>query len=245
VKDARRSPQNAANSNAVCTSDRPIDIIDAEYLKEKQELADVKKSMRLVDASEEALKKKQREQQFNFNKNFKAAANDAARRRQNQDVPLGRESSYTRKKRWDAAGNNQRPWDTFGGSSPEKTSLKQKSTPFVRSKPTAGAGRNPSGPKSHSRPAAPQQQQQQQQHQPVRITDASDHYQVLQLATTATSAKIRKAYLKAAKMYHPDKNSEEGDADMFRRIKLANEVLSNDQTRASYDGNRRLNVNRR
>jgi len=244
VNDARRSPQNAANSNAACTFDRPIDTIDAEYLKAKQELADVKKSMRAADASEQATKKKQREQQFNFNKNFKAAANDAARRRQqNQDAPQTRESVYTRKKTWEAAGNNQRPWDTFGGTSPKKTSTKQKSAPSARSKPTmAGAGRNTAGPKGQYR-SAPQQQQQQQQ--PVRITDASDHYQVLGLAPTATSSEIRKAYLKAAMKYHPDKNSEEGAADMFRRIKLANEVLSNDQTRASFDAHRRLNANRR
>jgi DnaJ-class molecular chaperone len=34
--------------------------------------------------------------------------------------------------------------------------------------------------------------------------------------------------------YHLDKNSEEGVADIFRRVKLA-EVLGNDDTRFAYD----------
>jgi len=117
VHEARRSPQNAANSNAACTFDRPIDITEAEYSKAKQELADVRKSMRQAAAHDQAQRKKQREQQFNFNKNFKAAANDAARRR--QEAP-GRENAYTRKKQWDSGGNQQRPWDSFGGASPKK-----------------------------------------------------------------------------------------------------------------------------
>lgn len=39
--------------------------------------------------------------------------------------------------------------------------------------------------------------------------------------------------------YHPDKNSEEGAADIFRRVKLAYEVLGNDTSRMSYDAQRR------
>ena len=255
VNEARRSPQNAANSNnAACTFDRPIDIAEAEYTKAKQELADVRKSMRQSDVNEHAQKKKQREQQFNFNKNFKAAANDAARRR--QEAPSGLDNAYVRKKQWDAAGNNQRPWDTFGGSSPKKTTSRQKSAakePSVGPKPTPNAGRNVPLRKNQSKPSTQQQQQQQQQSQQqqqqqpvlVKVTDASDHYQVLGLTHTATSAEIKKGYHKAALKYHPDKNSDEGAADMFRRVKLAYEVLGNDQTRMSYDAHRRLNSNRR
>ena len=39
--------------------------------------------------------------------------------------------------------------------------------------------------------------------------------------------------------YHPDKNSEDGAADMFRRVKLAYEVLGNDDTRFAYDAEQR------
>jgi tetratricopeptide (TPR) repeat protein len=253
VNEARRLPQSAANSNnAACTFDRPIDIAEAEYTKAKQELADVKKSMRQADTNDHAQKKKQREQQSIFNKNFKAAANDAARRR--QEVPPGMDTAYVRKKQWDAAGNNQRPWDTFGGASPKKTTSKQKSAAKEEPKPIPGAGRNmprknQSKPSTQQQPPPPQQQQSQhqQQQQPLigKVTDASDHYQVLGLTHGATSAEIKKGYHKAALKYHPDKNSDEGAADMFRRIKLAYEVLGNDQSRMSYDAHRRLNSNRR
>ena len=39
--------------------------------------------------------------------------------------------------------------------------------------------------------------------------------------------------------YHPDKNSEDGAADMFRRVKLAYEVLGNDNTQFAYDAKQR------
>ncbi|KAL7449004.1 hypothetical protein ACHAWC_001113 [Mediolabrus comicus] len=39
--------------------------------------------------------------------------------------------------------------------------------------------------------------------------------------------------------YHPDKNQEEGAADIFRRVKLAYEVLGDDSTRIAYDAERR------
>jgi hypothetical protein len=162
------------------------------------------------------------------------------------------DNAYVRKKQWDAAGNNQRPWDTFGGTSPKKTTSKPKSEakdPSAGPKMTSGPGHDVPR-KGQSRPSSQQQQQQshqQQQQQPVlvKITDACDHYQVLGLTHTATSAEIKKGYHKAALKYHPDKNSDEDAADMFRRIKLAYEVLGNDQTRISYDAHRRLNSNRR
>ena len=43
---ARRSPQNAANSNATCTFDQTIGITEPEYSEVMQELADVRKSTR-------------------------------------------------------------------------------------------------------------------------------------------------------------------------------------------------------
>jgi len=234
VQEARRSPQNAANSNAACTFDRPIDITEGEYTKAKQELADVRKSMRQAAAHDLAQRKKQREQQFNFNKNFKAAANDAARRR--QEAP-GRDNAHTRKKQWDAG--NQRPWDSFGGASPKKTSSRSKSAkePPAGAKPSHGGAS--ASRKSQSKSSSSHHQQQQQQPNVAKAPVGSDHYQVLGLSHTAASSDIRKAYHKMALKYHPDKNAEDGAADIFRRVKLAYEILGNDQTRISYDAQRR------
>jgi len=234
VYEARRSPHNAANSNAACTFDRPIDISEPEYSKAKVELSDVRKSMRQAAAHDQAQRKKQREQQFNFNKNFKAAANDAARRR--QEAP-GRDNAYTRKKQWDAGGgNNQRPWDSFAGASPKKPSSRNKSAkePPAGSKP-AHSGSGASG-KSRGKSSSHHQQQ---QPTVAKTAVGGDHYQVLGLTHTASSAEIKKAYHKMALKYHPDKNSDEGAADIFRRVKLAYEVLGNDQTRISFDAQRR------
>ena len=255
VHEARRSPANAANSNAACTFDRPIDITEAEYTKAKQELADVRKSMRQAAAHDQAQRKKhmQREhQQFNFNKNFKAAANDAARRR--QEAPSGRENSYTRKTWGPGSSNpmgggsggggsgghnhhsqNHRPWDSFGGTSPKKrgSATRGGAKEPGGSKPTmSGSGRNT---RSNTHSA----NHQQHQPPPTARPDINDHYSVLGLTSTASSAEIKKAYHKMALKYHPDKNSDEGAADIFRRVKLAYEVLGNDSTRISYDAQRR------
>jgi hypothetical protein len=96
-----------------------------------------------------------------------------------------------------------------------------------------------------SRPSAHQQQSQQQQQQPVvvKITDASDHYQVLGLTPTAASVEIKKAYRKAALKYHPDRNPEEAATVKFLRVKLAYDVLGDHQAKMSYDAERRLNRN--
>ena len=73
----------------------------------------------------------------------------------------------------------------------------------------------------------------------MRPNDSGDHYQVLGLTHTASSADIKKAYHKMALKYHPDKNSEPVAADIFRRVKAAYEILGTDSTRIAYDAQRR------
>jgi len=230
VDEAKRSPQSALNSNAACTFDRPIDITPSEYSKAKQELSDVKKNMKQATATAQTQKEKQTESQQWYNNNFrKAAAGNTTAHRRKQEAPGGQNSdtAQSRKQHWDATGSNTRRWDQFGGASPKKHNRKSKDAP-------TGGGTGPSTGPSASR------KQSSQLPQPAPAEkNAFCHYSVLELNMTASSAEIKKAYHKMALKYHPDKNSEEGAADMFRRVKLAYEVLGNDDTRFAYDAEQR------
>lgn len=61
-----------------------------------------------------------------------------------------------------------------------------------------------------------------------------DHYEVLQLNQNADSETIERVYRLLAKRYHPD-NAESGDADRFREVHTAYEVLLDPESRAQFD----------
>jgi DnaJ family protein A protein 2 len=60
----------------------------------------------------------------------------------------------------------------------------------------------------------------------------TDLYNVLGLDRGCSAADIKKAYYTKAREHHPDKG---GNADLFKEIQKAYEILSNDQERAFYD----------
>ncbi|XP_016980031.1 dnaJ homolog subfamily B member 4-like [Drosophila rhopaloa] len=62
-----------------------------------------------------------------------------------------------------------------------------------------------------------------------------DHYMILGLAPSATGEDIVKAYRRMAIIYHPDKNGHPQTEEYFKKIKLAFEVLSDEDRRAKYD----------
>lgn len=68
----------------------------------------------------------------------------------------------------------------------------------------------------------------------MRDSDLPDHYEVLQLSPRADQETIQRVYRHLAKRFHPD-NGESGDADRFRGILEAFEVLSDPEGRARYD----------
>jgi len=62
------------------------------------------------------------------------------------------------------------------------------------------------------------------------------HYDTLGISESASQDEIKKAYRKLANQHHPDKG---GDTNRFQQIQSAYETLSNDQSRAQYDAERR------
>lgn len=63
-----------------------------------------------------------------------------------------------------------------------------------------------------------------------------DYYAVLNVASSASLAEIKKAYRKLAMKYHPDRNQGDKAAEeKFKQIKAAYEALSDPKKRALYD----------
>jgi len=68
----------------------------------------------------------------------------------------------------------------------------------------------------------------------------ADYYKLLQVAPTASAAEIKAAYRRLAKLYHPDKNTNNpfSAEETFKQIKEAYEILSNPLKRSTYDAKR-------
>jgi len=63
-----------------------------------------------------------------------------------------------------------------------------------------------------------------------------DYYEVLGVSKSSTDAEIKKAYRRLAMKHHPDRNTDDSDAEArFKEAKEAYEVLSNGEKRAAYD----------
>lgn len=66
-----------------------------------------------------------------------------------------------------------------------------------------------------------------------------DHYEVLGVAPSASSEEIRTAFRALVKKLHPDLHPDDPDADdRFKKVVMANEVLSDEAKRSQYDRGR-------
>ena len=75
--------------------------------------------------------------------------------------------------------------------------------------------------------------------------ESLDHYALLDLEREASSAEVRRAYMRAAKRFHPDAVARHGLDDLkqqaneiFARVARAHAVLSNPGRRSEYDASR-------
>jgi curved DNA-binding protein CbpA len=73
---------------------------------------------------------------------------------------------------------------------------------------------------------------------PTDTQPQEDYYDLLQVSSTAEIETIHRVYRLLAQRFHPD-NLDSGNAEAFRRISAAYEVLNDPQRRAAYDRDHR------
>jgi DnaJ-class molecular chaperone len=68
-----------------------------------------------------------------------------------------------------------------------------------------------------------------------------DYYKLLGVSARASTAEIKRAYRRLARLYHPDLNAEARD-EQIKRLNEAYEILSDARKRAAYDALRQARL---
>ena len=212
VSDYRK---DGVYENTTCLFDGPKEVTNENWNVVKRELSEVKKSKENQEKTTRAEQTQQENRRKWYSETFgHAKAGDDAQSRRDQ--------WYNQK-----GSDEPRRWDSFNGRGPHPNShprrgsgWQQKSESYrephreeQRSNNT-GTTRPPASPGSDT---------------------STNHYVVLQITQSATDAEIKRGYRLMALKYHPDKNQDASASDMFRRIKLAYDVLSDPACRRQYD----------
>lgn len=224
---------STAFDNMACVFDLPRDVRDADLFAVKEELNEVTKAKINAENNKRREEAERQSRQNWYQESFgHSKPGDAERRRQEW---------------YSQQGKGSRRWDSFNGRGPNSQGN------------NANQGESSKGPGASSRRAySYREDHQQREQQPRQETRGQDerkenmfgspgsdkslcHYKVLQLSSTATESEIKKAYKVAALKYHPDKNQQSGATDMFRRVKLAYDVLKDPAQKREYDMQLRWN----
>lgn len=212
VSDYRK---DGVYENSTCLFDGPKEVTNENLDVVKRELSEVKKSKE----NQEKTTRAEQTQQENRRKWFSETFGQA---KAGEDAQSRRDQWYNQK-----GSDEPRRWDSFNGRGPHPNSHPRRGPSWQQKSESyrephreeqrgnyAGATRPPASPGSDT---------------------STNHYVVLQITQSATDAEIKKGYRLMALKYHPDKNQDASASDMFRRIKLAYDVLSDPACRRQYD----------
>ena len=226
--EAKRNPKASAAASP-CWFDMPREVTAADTNLVIKELDEAMKAKRRMDAaSREETRRRNERQRWHENmhsSSFGGASNDP------------RANAQQRREDWYSQQNDSRRWDSFSGRNPRSGST----GPSFSSSNSSSSGQGQGHSRSRSwgnggGGAGGSHSAHQRQSIGSPGSDLSvSHYDVLGISPSATQKEIKKAYRGKALTEHPDKNSDPGAADKFRRIQLAYEVLSDAHAKLTYD----------